>query len=57
MNAFLVVIGLLVCLAGGLYAITPMLKSNAKPKNWQDGEQTYVPARLKNTMSGFKSGF
>ena len=41
----------------GIYFITPYLKTNTKPKNWSDGSPTYVPARLKNTMSGMKKGF
>lgn len=41
----------------GVYFITPYLKTNTKPKNWSDGSPTYVPARLKNTMSGMKKGF
>ena len=43
--------------AAGIYFITPYLKTNTKPKNWSDGSPTYVPARLKNTMSGMKKGF
>ena len=41
----------------GIYFIAPHLKTNTKPKNWSDGSPTYVPARLKNTMSGMKKGF
>ena len=44
-------------LGAGVYFITPYLKTNTKPKNWSDGSPTYVPARLKNTMSGMKKGF
>lgn len=41
----------------GFYFLVPYLKTNTKPKNWADGQQTYVPNRLKNTMSGMKKGF
>ena len=41
----------------GFYFMVPYLKTNTKPKNWADGQQTYVPNRLKNTMSGMKKGF
>lgn len=41
----------------GIYFMVPYLKTNTKPKNWTDGGPTYVPTRLKNTMSGMKNGF
>ena len=41
---------------GGYFA-KPYLGMNTKPKNWQNGQQGYVPARLKNTLNGLGKGF
>ena len=55
-KAFITIVAIAV-LVMGLFYITPLLKTNTKPKNWVDGQKTYVPKRLKNTMKGMTKGF
>lgn len=55
-KAFITILAIAV-LVMGLFYITPLLKTNTKPKNWVDGQKTYVPKRLKNTMKGMTTGF
>jgi len=50
----------IVAIAGlglGLFYTMPFLKTNTKPKNWEGGQKTYVPNRLKNTLQGMTTGF
>ena len=55
-KAFITIVAIAVLVMGLVY-ITPLLKTNTKPKNWVGGQKTYVPKRLKNTMKGMTTGF
>ena len=57
MKQFLLIVILLSAIGIGGYFAKPYLGMNTKPKNWQNGQQGYVPARLKNTLNGLGKGF
>ena len=57
MKQVLLLAVLISAMALGGYLVKPYLEMDTKPKNWQNGQQGYVPSRLKNTLNGLSKGF